>query len=171
MRFTLAPLAQPKTALRFALWVAAATLACAAISVAFAFVSSWVQTAVAQSPALAQDVAPVLRRRFVLDALFVFMALVAAPLLETLLIAIGVSLAHERAWPARRTVLVSGAVWGLLHAANGLLAILPAAFVFMVLTAAYIHWRKLSVELALLAAALPHFFVNAAVAGLKATLA
>jgi membrane protease YdiL (CAAX protease family) len=159
------------TARRFVATVVIATIACAAITIAFAAISSSVQVAVSQAPSDVQEqVAPMLRKRFDFSALFVAMALIAAPLLESLLIAMGASLARDYAWPTARTVVVSGVVFGLLHGANGLLAIVPAALVFMVLTAAYIRWRPRSVLLALLAAAVPHLIVNAGVVATKAWL-
>ncbi len=164
--------AHKPTARRFVVTVVVATAACAAITVAFAALSSSVHVAVSQAaPDAYERVAPVLRKRFDFDGLFVALALVAAPVLESLLIAMGASLARDYGWPATRTVVVSGVVFGLLHGANGLLAVLPAALVFMVLTASYIRWRPTSVLLALLAAAVPHLLMNAGVVAAKAWLA
>jgi membrane protease YdiL (CAAX protease family) len=158
----------PGTPRRFTTWIVVCTLACVAITLAFAALSSSMQEVVRRSPELAETVAPVLRRRFDFGAIFVLLALVAAPVLETVLIAVGASLARERGWPARRTVMAAGVVFGLLHASNGLLAIVPAACVFVVLTAAYLRWRPVSLELALLAAAVPHLAANALVVTAKA---
>ena len=161
------------TARSFVATIVIATAACAAITLAFAALSASVQTVVSQvaPPEVQEQIAPVLRKRFDFNALFVAMALIAAPVLESLLIAMGASLARDYAWPAWRTVVVSGVVFGLLHGANGLLAIVPAALVFMVLTAAYIRWRARSLLMALLAAAVPHLLVNAGVVATKAWLA
>ena len=131
----------------------------------------WCSDTQVAPPEVQEQIAPVLRKRFDFNALFVAMALIAAPVLESLLIAMGASLARDYAWPAWRTVVVSGVVFGLLHGANGLLAIVPAALVFMVLTAAYIRWRARSLLMALLAAAVPHLLVNAGVVATKAWLA
>jgi membrane protease YdiL (CAAX protease family) len=158
----------PGTPRGFTTWVVLSTLACVAITLAFAALSSAVQEVVHRSPEVAEAVAPMLRRRFDFGAVFVLLALVAAPLLETLLIATGASLARERGWSMRRTVVTAGVVFGLLHVTNGLLAIVPAACVFMVLTAAYVRWRPVALELALVAAALPHLATNAIVVAAKA---
>ncbi len=157
----------PGTARRFLVWLAAATALCLAITLAFAAVSASLRDVVTQAarqhPQVTETVVPMLRRRFDFGAVFVLLALIAAPVIETVLIAVGASLAREHGWSPRRTVLTAGAVFGLLHASNGLLAIVPAAVMFVVLTASYLRWRPVSLELAFLAAALPHLAANALV--------
>jgi membrane protease YdiL (CAAX protease family) len=164
-------LADARTAWRFALWIVLATLACALASIGFAMLSPLVHEAVNNAPEPIREMAPALQKRFVLDWVGALRALVVAPVGETILVALGATLARDHGWSARKTVLVNGTVFGLAHAFNGLLLVAPAAAAFMIFTASYWRWRRVSLGLALLAAALPHALMNGGIVALKLAMA
>lgn len=85
---------------------------------------------------------------------------VLAPLLETLLLAallelLGMAL---RSWVP--IAAVSAIAWGLLHGLVTPLWFFGTVWSFFVFSAAYIAWRPQSIHRALVAAALPHAFIN-----------
>lgn len=88
---------------------------------------------------------------------------VLAPVLETLLLAallelLGMAL---RSWLP--IAAVSAIAWGLLHGLVAPLWFFGTVWSFFVFGAAYIAWRPRSIGRALVAAALPHAFINFAV--------
>lgn len=88
---------------------------------------------------------------------------VMAPLLETLLLAALLELLGMafRSWLA--IAAVSAFAWGLLHGLVTPLWFFGTVWSFFVFGASYIAWRPQSVTRALVAAALPHAFINFAV--------
>ena len=82
---------------------------------------------------------------------------VLAPVLETLLLA---ALALRSWLPI---AAVSAIAWGLLHGLVAPLWFFGTVWSFFVFGAAYIAWRPRSIGRALVAAALPHAFINFAV--------
>lgn len=87
---------------------------------------------------------------------------VQAPVLETFLLALFLTIAGRllrRAWVL---AAVSAVLWGLLHGSISPLWFLPAGWSFFVYSCSYLAWRRHSLTHAILAAAIPHALVNLA---------
>jgi hypothetical protein len=89
-----------------------------------------------------------------------WIALLAAPLIETLLLALGIQLI-ARFTKHRETIAITSALcWGALHASFYPIWFFGTVWSFYVFSRGYLAWRPVSVKHALAAAAVPHALVN-----------
>lgn len=86
---------------------------------------------------------------------------IVAPIAETLMMAISLPLIHFYMRRIVVSALVSGLLWGLLHALITPLAFVGPAWAFFVLSASYLAWRDVSFKKAFAVAFIPHAFNNA----------
>ncbi len=89
-----------------------------------------------------------------------FLALIFAPLAETLLLS---GLLWLLGILSKRPLFIAAAasvLWGAVHGAQGLMWFLPASWAFYVLSCSYLAWRPLGFGKAFVVAALPHALVN-----------
>ena len=87
-------------------------------------------------------------------------AVLLAPVVETALLALGVSLLSRL---FDRPILVAGAsaaIWGLLHGIFGTLWFFGTVWSFFVFSCAFLAWRGHSFRAGFVAAAIPHALVN-----------
>ena len=90
-----------------------------------------------------------------------YLPLIVAPLVETLLFQWApISLAARLKQRLSVQILVSTALFSLMHASSGLLAVLSAIPSGLVFAYAWIQWRKRGFPWAVAVTALTHFWVN-----------
>jgi len=89
-----------------------------------------------------------------------WIALLAAPIIETLLLAVGIRLIGS--FTKRREVIAitSALAWGALHASFYPIWFFGTVWSFYVFSRGYLAWRPVSYKHALGAAAVPHALVN-----------
>lgn len=88
-------------------------------------------------------------------------AVLVAPLAETVVLGFCIG---ALSFASRRKVFIavsSGAIWGVVHARLGVLALVPTGWAFFVFSCAYITWRRDSYRSAFIAAAVAHGLYNA----------
>ena len=90
-----------------------------------------------------------------------FSAIIFAPFIETYLLAFLITILSSFISNKVHIAIISGIVWGLGHAAFGLLWFFGPAWIFFILTCAYIAWREKSFKHAYFAAFVPHVLNNA----------
>jgi hypothetical protein len=89
-----------------------------------------------------------------------WIALLAAPLIETLLLALGIRLI-QLFTKHRETIAITSALgWGALHASFYPIWFFGTVWSFYVFSRGYLAWRPVSVKHELGAAAVPHALVN-----------
>ena len=88
-------------------------------------------------------------------------AIVIAPVIETFLLAVLITILSSFISNKVHVALVSGLIWGLGHAVFGLLWFFGPAWIFFILTCAFIAWREKSFKHAYFAAFAPHALNNA----------
>jgi hypothetical protein len=94
------------------------------------------------------------------------LVVVVAPLLETLLLAVGVWLLTLILRRRAAVVLSSALLWGLLHGMQSPLWFFGTVWSFYVFSAGYVAWRRVSFGHAFAAAAVPHALINLTVMAL-----
>ena len=87
-------------------------------------------------------------------------ATVFAPLIETLLLAVLLSMLSALTSRTALVVCASALAWGCLHAAFGFIWLFGTTWSFFIFSCGYLAWRKLSFRQAFLAAAVPHALIN-----------
>ncbi|GAC1537928.1 MAG: hypothetical protein NVS2B4_17990 [Ramlibacter sp.] len=97
-------------------------------------------------------------------------AVFLAPVLETAVLALGLGALSFASRRLAFITLSSGAIWGVIHARLGLLALVPTGWAFFVFSCAYLAWRRDSFRSAYAAAALSHGLYNAVLMGLAVLL-
>jgi hypothetical protein len=95
-----------------------------------------------------------------------FLVVVVAPVLETLLLAVGVWLLSRLVRRPAIVVLLSAIGWGLLHGVQSPLWFFGTVWSFYVFSAGYVAWRRVSFGHAFAAAAVPHALINLTVMAL-----
>ena len=90
-----------------------------------------------------------------------FGTIVFAPFIETYLLAVLITILSSFISNKVHVAIASGILWGLGHAVFGLLWFFGPAWVFFILTCAYIAWREKSFKHAYFAAFAPHLLINA----------
>jgi len=90
----------------------------------------------------------------------VWMTALVAPVIETLLLALGIRLISVFTKHREAIAIVSALAWGALHASFYPLWFFGTAWSFYVFSRGYLAWRPVSVKHALGAAAVPHALVN-----------
>jgi hypothetical protein len=92
-----------------------------------------------------------------------FGSILFAPIIETLLLALGLKVLSAMTSRTALIVTASALAWGCLHAAQGFMWLFGPSWSFFVFSCAYLVWRKKSLGQAFLAAAIPHALQNSAV--------
>jgi hypothetical protein len=90
----------------------------------------------------------------------VLIAIVVAPLVETLLLALGVRLIGLVTRHREAIAISSALAWGALHACFHPMWFFGTVWSFYVFSRGYLAWRPISYKHALGAAAIPHALVN-----------
>lgn len=90
-----------------------------------------------------------------------WIALLVAPFVETLLLALGIRLIGLVTKHRELIAITSALAWGALHASFHPLWFFGTVWSFYVFSRGYLAWRPVSVKHALGAAAVPHALVNA----------
>jgi hypothetical protein len=98
-------------------------------------------------------------RKATFDAFFG--SVIFAPLVETLLLAIGIQIIKSFTSNIVYVAAASAITWGCLHALFGFLWFFGVIWSFFVFSCAYMAWQKISGKHAFAAAAIPHAAVNA----------
>ena len=83
-----------------------------------------------------------------------------APIVETYMLAVLITILSSFMSNNIYIAIVSGVLWGLLHAAFGLLWFFGPAWAFFIFTCAFIAWRQKSFKHAYFAAFVPHVLMN-----------
>jgi hypothetical protein len=89
-----------------------------------------------------------------------WIALLAAPIVETLLLALGLKLISLVTKRREAIAITSALAWGALHASFYPIWFFGTVWSFYVFSRGYLAWRPVSVKHALGAAAVPHALVN-----------
>ena len=89
-----------------------------------------------------------------------WLALLAAPIVETLLLALGLKLISLVTKHREAIAITSALAWGALHASFYPIWFFGTVWSFYVFSRGYLAWRPVSVKHALGAAAVPHALVN-----------
>ena len=89
-----------------------------------------------------------------------WIALLAAPAVETLLLALGIRLIAVFTKHREAIAISSALAWGALHASFYPIWFFGTVWSFYVFSRGYLAWRPVSVKHALGAAAVPHALVN-----------
>ena len=89
-----------------------------------------------------------------------FGTVLLAPLIETLLLSLLLTVLLRLTDRTLFAATVSGVLWGAFHATLGLLWFFGTAWSFFVLSCAYLGWRQRSFQQAFIAAAAPHALIN-----------
>ena len=84
-----------------------------------------------------------------------------APIVETYILAVLITILSSFIQNKFHVAIVSGLLWGIGHAAFGLLWFFAPAWIFFVLTCSYMAWREKSFKHAYFAAFIPHALNNA----------
>jgi len=92
-----------------------------------------------------------------------WIALLAAPIVETLLLALGLKLISLVTKRREAIAITSALAWGALHASFYPIWFFGTVWSFYVFSRGYLAWRPVSVKHALGAAAVPHALVNSSV--------
>jgi hypothetical protein len=90
----------------------------------------------------------------------IWIALLAAPLIETLVLALGIRVVSFFTKNREAVAIVSALAWGALHASFYPIWFFGTVWSFYVFSRGYLAWRPVSVKHALAAAAVPHAHVN-----------
>jgi hypothetical protein len=90
----------------------------------------------------------------------VWMTALVAPLIETLVLALGIRLISLLTKHREAIAIVSALAWGGLHASFYPMWFFGTAWSFYVFSRGYLAWQPVSVKHALGAAAVPHALVN-----------
>ena len=90
----------------------------------------------------------------------VWMTVLVAPLVETLLLALGIRLLGLVTRHREAIAITSALAWGALHASFYPMWFFGTAWSFYVFSRGYLAWRPVSYKHALGAAAVPHALVN-----------
>lgn len=85
---------------------------------------------------------------------------VFAPVAETLLLALFLTILSSFIISKLRVAVVSGVLWGLLHGLFGLLWFFAPAWGFFILSCAYLAWHEKGFKYAFIAALIPHMLQN-----------
>jgi hypothetical protein len=89
-----------------------------------------------------------------------WIALLAAPVIETLLLALGIRVVSLVTKHREAIAITSALAWGVLHASFYPIWFFGTVWSFYVFSRGYLAWRPVSVKHALGAAAVPHALVN-----------
>ncbi|HTU64547.1 MAG TPA: hypothetical protein VMF52_01245 [Steroidobacteraceae bacterium] len=89
-----------------------------------------------------------------------WIALLAAPIIETLVLALVIQLIGRLTKHREAIAIASALLWGALHASFYPLWFFGTVWSFYVFSRGYLAWRPVSVKHALGAAAVPHALVN-----------
>jgi hypothetical protein len=89
-----------------------------------------------------------------------WIAVLVAPVVETLVLAVGLRLIGLLTKNREAVAFMSALAWGALHASFYPLWFFGTAWSFYVFSRGYLAWRQVSVKHALGAAAVPHALVN-----------
>ncbi len=95
-----------------------------------------------------------------LTIIYIFGLIVFSPIVETLLLALGIRILSALSPNTFFVAISSALIWGGLHDAFGLLWFFGPAWGFFVMSCGYIAWRRQSFKSAYLAASIPHAFNN-----------
>jgi len=90
----------------------------------------------------------------------VWMTVLVAPIVETLVLALGIRLIGLLTKHREAIAITSALAWGALHASFYPMWFFGTAWSFYVFSRGYLAWRPVSVKHALGAAAVPHALVN-----------
>lgn len=90
-----------------------------------------------------------------------WMTVLVAPIVETLLLALGVQIIGLITKHREGIAITSALAWGALHASFYPIWFFGTVWSFYVFSRGYLAWRPVSVKHALGAAAVPHALVNA----------
>jgi len=90
----------------------------------------------------------------------IVMAVIVAPVVETLLLAGVLRLLSIFSTNTPFVATVSALFWGALHAANAVLWFFGTVWTFFVFSCVYLSWRKVSFKHAYAVALVPHMLLN-----------
>lgn len=83
-----------------------------------------------------------------------------APLVETLILAVGMWLLTGRVKRNGWAALISAVIWGVAHGLNHWLRFFGVVWSFFVFSCGWLAWSRISLWRGFVAAAVPHFLIN-----------